>query len=113
MDDYYLDRSYLKPEEEKNIDYEDINLIDIELFNKHFGKCFKLATKSEFETEYLHAEQSVRFIGDFVAMATDKYQLLQDRNCLLLKSNHAGITPDELEIPIIKINRLIDCNFII
>lgn len=35
MDDYYLDRSYLTPEEEKNIDYEDINLIDIELFNKH------------------------------------------------------------------------------
>lgn len=35
MDDYYLDRSYLTPEEEKTIDYEDINLIDIELFNKH------------------------------------------------------------------------------
>ena len=35
MDDYYLDRSGLTPEEEKTIDYEDINLIDIELFNKH------------------------------------------------------------------------------
>ena len=35
MDDYYLDRSGLTPEEERKIDYEDINLIDIELFNKH------------------------------------------------------------------------------
>ena len=35
MDDYYLDRSDLTPEEEKTIDYEDINLIDIELFNQH------------------------------------------------------------------------------
>ena len=35
MDDYYLDRSGLTPEQEKTIDYEDINLIDIELFNEH------------------------------------------------------------------------------
>lgn len=35
MDDYYLDRSGLTPEEERKIDYEDINLIDIELFNRH------------------------------------------------------------------------------
>lgn len=35
MDDYYLDRSYLTKEEEKKIDFEDINLIDIPLFNKH------------------------------------------------------------------------------
>lgn len=74
------------------------------LFEKHFGKWFKLATKTEFETVYLHTEQPIRFIGDFVAMATDKYELQQNRNCLLLKSNHAGITPDELEIPIIKIH---------
>lgn len=35
MDDYYLDRSGLTSEEERKIDYEDINLIDIELFNQH------------------------------------------------------------------------------
>lgn len=35
MDDYYLDRSDLTPEEESKMDYENINLIDIELFNKH------------------------------------------------------------------------------
>lgn len=35
MDDYYVDRSHLSKEEESKIDLEDINLIDIELFNKH------------------------------------------------------------------------------
>jgi hypothetical protein len=75
-----------------------------ELCNKHFGKYFKLVTKSEFENEYLHAEKPVRFIGDFVALATDKYELKQRPDELLLKSHHAGITPEELEIPIIKIS---------
>jgi len=35
MDDYYLDRSHLKIEDEKNFDFENINLINIPLFNKH------------------------------------------------------------------------------
>lgn len=72
-----------------------------ELFNKHFGAWFKLVTKSEFETKYLHAGAPVRFIGDFVALATDKYDLKQRPDTLLLKSHHAGITPNELNIPII------------
>lgn len=75
-----------------------------ELFHKNFGKYFKLKTKSEFETEYLHAEKPVRFVGDFVALATDKYELKQRPDELLLKSHHAGITAEELEIPIIKIS---------
>ena len=74
------------------------------LFNKHFGKWFKLVTKSEFEKQYLYAEKSVRFIGDFVALATDKYDLKQRPDTIVLKSHHAGITSDELEIPVIKIN---------
>lgn len=74
------------------------------LFEKHFGKWFKLVTKSEFEKQYLHAEQPIRFIGDFVALATDKYDLKQRPDTIVLKSHHAGITSDELEIPIIKIS---------
>ena len=74
------------------------------LFEKHFGKWFKLVTKTEFEKQYLHAESPVRFIGDFVALATDKYDLKQRPDTIVLKSHHAGITPDELEIPIIKIS---------
>ena len=63
-----------------------------------------LPAKSEFEKQYLHAECPVRFIGDFVALATDKYDLKQRPDTFVLKSHHAGITSDELEIPIIKIS---------
>ena len=73
-------------------------------FNTHFGKWFKLVSKTEFESEYLHAKRPVRFIGNFVALATDKYDLKQRPDTLILKSHHAGITPAELKIPIIKIS---------
>lgn len=73
-----------------------------EIFNKHFGKDFKLVTKTEFEKEYLHAEKPVRFVGDFIALATGKYNLWENRRCEIVKSHHAGITPEELEIPIIQ-----------
>ena len=74
------------------------------LFSKHFGKYFKLVTKDDFEKEYLHAKKHIRFIGDFVALATDKYELKQNHDCKLLKSSHAGITDEETKIPIIKIS---------
>lgn len=75
-----------------------------ELFNKHFGKYFKLVTKTEFETDYLHAKHPVHFVGDYVALAIDKYDLKQRPDTLILKSHHAGITPAELEIPIIQLS---------
>lgn len=76
-----------------------------DLFNKHFGKWFKLVTKQELERDYLHASKPVRFIGDFMALATDEYCLHQNRNTQCFVSNHAGITKEELEIPIIEYNR--------
>ena len=73
------------------------------LFNKHFGEYFKLVTKQVFEKEWLHADRPVRFIGDFVALATNEYDLWQDRKtCFRLISHHGGITPEETQIPIIK-----------
>ncbi len=72
------------------------------MFNKHFGKWFKLLTKQEFERDYLHAKEPVRFIGDFMALATADYGLHQNRDVKYYISNHAGITPEELEIPIIQ-----------
>ena len=35
IDDYYFDRSTLIPDEDGNYDFEHINTIDVELFNKH------------------------------------------------------------------------------
>ncbi|MBP5399838.1 MAG: alkaline phosphatase family protein [Alphaproteobacteria bacterium] len=75
-----------------------------QIFNKHFGEHFKLITKAEFEKNYLHAEKPVCFIGDYVAMAMDEFELKQKHGQHLLKSNHAGFTKDELEIPVIKIS---------
>ena len=72
------------------------------MFNKHFGKWFKLVTKQEFERDYLHAEKPVRFVGDFMALATADYGLCQNRDVPHYISNHAGITKEELEIPIIQ-----------
>lgn len=72
------------------------------MFNKHFGKWFKLVTKQEFERDYLHAQKPVRFIGDFMALATADYGLHQNRDVKYYISNHAGITKEELEIPIIQ-----------
>ena len=74
------------------------------IFNKHFCKWFKLVTKQDFEQNYLHADKPVRFIGDFVALATEDYCLYQNRNAICFVSNHAGITKEELEIPVIEIS---------
>ena len=74
------------------------------IFNSHFGKWFKLVTKHEFECDYLHSPKPVRYIGDYMALATDDYGFNQNRECDLLISNHAGITSNEMEIPIIQIN---------
>ena len=72
------------------------------VFNKTFGNDFKLVTKTEFEKEYLHAEKPVRFVGDYVALATGNINLWENYICEPCKSNHAGITKEELEIPIIQ-----------
>ena len=74
------------------------------MFNKHFSKWFKLVTKQEFEQDYLHASSPVRFVGDFMALAIAGHGLYQNRDAKYcnLVSNHAGITKEELEIPIIQ-----------
>ena len=75
-----------------------------EIFNRHFGKHFELIGKTEFEKKYLYADEPVRFIGDYVAMAIDEFEMKQNPDQSLMKSNHAGFTKDELEIPVIKIS---------
>ena len=75
-----------------------------EIFNRQFGKHFELIGKTEFEKKYLYADEPVRFIGDYVAMAIDEFEMKQNRDRSLMKSNHAGFTKDELEIPVIKIS---------
>jgi hypothetical protein len=74
-----------------------------DIFDKHFGRYFKLVTKEVFEKEYLKSNAPVRFVGDYVALATGHWGLCMNENVPHYAANHAGITQDELEIPIIKI----------
>lgn len=73
------------------------------IFNRHFGEHFKLLPKATFERDYLHADSPVRFIGDYVALATGNWGLCQNRNVQTWVANHAGITDEEMEIPLIRI----------
>ncbi|HHU59541.1 TPA: nucleoside kinase [bacterium] len=41
MDDYYIDRDLIKPDENGKVDLEDINTIDIKLFNEHIYRLIQ------------------------------------------------------------------------
>ena len=76
-----------------------------EIFNRHFGAHFRLVPKDVFERDYLYARAPVRFIGDFVAIATGDYGLCTLAHPGEHKSNHAGITDAEMTIPLIRVTR--------
>ena len=79
-------------------------------FNELLGDKFKLMPRSEvFSTGLFGAfpqHPNVDLaIGDFIAIATDRYALLDDRNDPAFKGHHAGMTEREMLVPLI----LIDC----
>ena len=75
-------------------------------FNKLFSNDFILMTKEQVLTENLFGFGNKHSLfeaslGDFIAVAfTDKY-FRYNENSILLKSMHAGITDDEMKIPLI------------
>ena len=78
-----------------------------ELFNKYFGDDFKLYKKEEVIESKLFGigEENKIFrdaLGDYLALATgNKAMLYIGSN--ILKSQHAGITDDEIYVPLIVI----------
>lgn len=75
-------------------------------FNKHFGSHFKLMTHDEFLASGLlgNGSPSPRtdgFVGDFVAIATDEYCLSEVHGDNDLVGIHAGLTIEEMEVPLI------------
>lgn len=78
-----------------------------ELFLSLFGKDFILMTKEEalekklFGTGVPH--ENTASIGDFVAIATGNKALLWSEKSKQFKSHHAGITKDEMIIPLIAV----------
>jgi len=81
-----------------------------ELFNKYFSKDFKLYTKEEIIESKIFGigEEHPLFrdsLGDFIAVGiTNKYFRYSDKS-VNLKSMHAGITEDEMLVPLIILSK--------
>ncbi len=78
----------------------------VRLFKKYFGEWFVLKTKEEIIREFWFGRGDYNkyyraTLGDYFALAiSDKY-FRYNENSVNLKSMHAGITEDEMRIPLI------------
>ena len=79
----------------------------LELFNKYFGADFILKTKKEIIKEHWfgYGKENKDFycaLGDYFAIAvSNKFFLYRHCKEEMIKSHHAGITEDEMQIPLI------------
>ncbi len=76
------------------------------LFEKYYGKYFLLMTHDEFMKSGLLGTgvphpRTDGFIGDYVAIATDEYSLASYHKDFELIGMHAGLTEDEMMVPLI------------
>lgn len=76
-----------------------------EEFNSHFGDDYKLYTREEVLKEQLFGtgdpHENLTGIGDFVAAAISTNTLLWNRKQKIFRSYHAGLTKEEMRIPLI------------
>ena len=81
-----------------------------ELFKKYFGEHFTLYTKKELLDSKLCGlftpHEIVKYaLGDYCAIATDEYCFVDKIDENTFKAVHAGLTKEELEIPVIMLKR--------
>ncbi len=79
-------------------------------FNKHFGEWFMLYKSEDFlNTKYLgDAKEHPKlreFLGDYFSVAIDKYSFKLVNSKRAFKAQHAGLTVDEMSIPMIILNK--------
>ncbi|MBN2877263.1 MAG: alkaline phosphatase family protein [Bacilli bacterium] len=79
-------------------------------FNKHFGEWFILYKSEDFlNAKYLgdsSEHQKLReFLGDYFSIAIDKYSFKLAHSKRAFKAQHAGMTVDEMMIPLILLNQ--------
>ncbi len=79
-------------------------------FKKLFGDYFYLKTKKEVIDEKLFGDglNHVLFeesVGDFIAVAYKNKYFRSDEESVLFKSMHAGVTDDEMKIPLIVVEK--------
>lgn len=82
----------------------------VELFYKYFSEDFILLSKEEVLKKQIFGtgENNKHFenvIGDYLAIATSNKFFRYDENSINLKSMHAGITEDEVLVPLILVKR--------
>jgi len=84
------------------------------IFNKRYGPHFILKSRKDILDEGWYGqgeahERVAGFLGDFVAVATDKFTFDQLKDGQMahgdMKAHHAGLTEDEMLIDVIAINR--------
>ena len=79
-------------------------------FRRAFGADFLLFTKAEVLEKQLfgpgaHHPLFETFIGDFLAVSVSDKGIVESRACRQFRSNHAGMTREEMEIPWIVVRR--------
>ena len=80
------------------------------LFLKNYGNEFKLYSKEEVIEYQLFGEKIKNSIvtdniGDFIAIAIKNTCLRYDQKGKAFKTYHAGITKDEMEVPLIVLKK--------
>ena len=78
----------------------------VKLFRKHFKDHFLLMTHDEFLSSGLLGSgvphpRTDGFVGDFVAVATDEYCIGETHEDSEMIGIHAGLTKEEMEVPLI------------
>lgn len=78
-------------------------------FRARFGKEFLLLCREEILAKGLFGPGAAHprfkgFLGDYLAIAVGGMGLVQDKRCLQLTANHAGLTGKEVDIPFIAID---------
>ena len=75
LDDYYIDRKYVKPDENGEIDYEHINMIDVEQFNIDLER---LLNGEEVEIPHFDFKTGSReMLGHFVKLGDDAMLIIE------------------------------------
>ena len=81
-------------------------------FKEYFGDYFRLFTREEFINSklsglYTPNDITTVALGDYVAVATDDLYFTNEikEDDLVFKAHHAGLTKEEMEIPIILLKR--------
>ncbi len=81
----------------------------VTLFNRYFEGKFVLFTKKEALKREIFGRNGIHplsesILGDYIAIAIDKYYFAFNPTKPLFKGHHAGLTKDEMLIPLISFN---------